>query len=513
MMTAVPVFDRSSRQRTPITSFPGDESEFVARFQNPHHHRNNNNNNSDNKNSNPCSTTMDPSALIGMSNRSSSDSQLTAPTAQMSDRSLVDGFNDDDMSPTTNGSLSSGTGSNSNSSSNSGGSLSGRYLSNAIESARTSFREFTIEQGSVEAPYNKTPYVIPNEQTPGMTLEPYPQPQDQRQEREQRDTRNPKQSSSARRGANKPQRPEDETSRTRPAKKLHDKTNRNSRSVAPKKSTPHQQPRTPKVTGACVPFEKTVPPTSCLRDELAKDPAYRHALKAGTLWQSLVGQHVKLPPLWFDGSEPARPYLGCEDPLKRNKWSYFGRHRVAGDPKLNALVRHGNSSGKLLLHIVGRDSDTLAPTEDIVVGVFHPNAEAPHDTAAAPQKRHEDCRDVWIGHRSRSVPHRGRRIATRIESLLRYLHRNTVDTSPLGGGGNNNNNNNNKNTKRRIIDNSNIAMVFGSRPPRHTLFVPEDELYELLQPPPPPPPPQQQQQHPKAGAPPASVVLLRAFLR
>mmetsp|Transcript_4427 Transcript_4427/g.11434 ORF Transcript_4427/g.11434 Transcript_4427/m.11434 type:complete len:431 (-) Transcript_4427:565-1857(-) len=430
-----------------------------------------------------------------MSKASSADSQFTAPTVQMSALSLVDCL--EDASPT--GSLSSGSNSNSNSSSSS---LSGQYLSNAIESARTSLREYVAGQDSTETPFNFSPYV--DQQV--NTQNPVPEPREQEREAEQQTLNKPSELQhgktsdellSAQRSVNK-QRLQDGTSRKKSKKKLHDKTNQKSKMVAQKKTTAagishgteytSLQPRTPKVTGACVPFEKTIPPTSCLQDELAKDPAYIHALKAGTLWQSLVGQHVKLPPLWFDGLEPARPFLGCEDPLKRNKWSYFGRHRVAGDPKLNALVRHGNSSGKLLLHIICRDSDTLTPTEDIVVGVFHPNAEA-HDTSQA-QRRHEDCRDVWIGHRSRTVPHQGRRIATRTESLLRYLHRNKVDASPLGGNA------------KQSIDNTNIAMVFGSRPPRHTLFVPEDVLYDLLQPP-----------SPKAPAPPASVVLLRTFLR
>jgi len=292
---------------------------------------------------------------------------------------------------------------------------------------------------------------------------------------------------------------------------------------SPKKPSSHRSPRrresqrTPRVTAAAVPFQKTIPPTSFLRDELQKDPAYRHSLKAGTLWQSLVGQHVRLPALWFDGEEPARPYLGCEDPLKRNKWSYFGRHRVAGDAKLNNLVKRSCSSGKLLLHIVCVDSETFEPTEDIVVGVFHPNAEGIREHDNEPHRtdnRHEDCRDVWIGHRSRSVPHQGRRMATRIESLLRYLHRNKVDKSPLGSGNEEHkgtapssssrstfSNNSSKNGKYSV-DNHNMNAVFGSRPPRHTLFVPEEKLHSLLLP-----------KHTMVAAPPASVILLRNFLR
>ena len=257
--------------------------------------------------------------------------------------------------------------------------------------------------------------------------------------------------------------------------------------------TPPAEPHyAPIVTEASIPFEKTIPPTSYLRDELYKDKAFRHSLKAGTLWQSLVGQHVKFPALWYDGQEPARPYLGCEDPLKRNKWSYFGRHRVASDPKLNALVRNPRSSGKLLLHLVLRDSDTLAPTEDICVGVFHPHAEGIYDFYNdIKAHKHVDCRDVWIGHRSRRVAVDNKRQATRIESLLRYLHKKPFDKSPLGSS-----------SKKRTVDNTNMNAVFGSKPPRHTLFVDENKLHNLLV-----------QKTEAPDSPPASVLLLRLFLK
>lgn len=258
--------------------------------------------------------------------------------------------------------------------------------------------------------------------------------------------------------------------------------------------------KTPKVTAASVPFERTIPPTSLLREELSKDPAYAHALTAGTLWQSLIGQHVKLPAIWYDGEEPARPYLGCEDRLKRNKWSYFGRHRVAGDQKLNALVRDSSSSGKLLLHIICTDSESCEATEDIVVGVFHPNADGVRDADFTPDhRRHDDFRDVWIGHRSRSVPHQGRRIATRIESLLRYLNNNKVDKCPLG------HRSTPKGTpaSKYSVDNKNMNAVFGHRPPRHTIFVPEETLHSLLM----------LKLNKNAPSPPPSVILLRNFLR
>jgi len=368
----------------------------------------------------------------------SAGSDLTAPTVLMSDLNLV---KCEDRSPT--GSLRSNSRSNSRS-------VSGRFLVNAIANASAN-----ATNTSTEMPFNTTPYRVEENQG-------------------QKGIRKVL--------AQKQQQPQNEELRLFPKKRA---------------SRRQESQRTPRVTRASIPFHKTIPPTSFLREDLAKDPAYRHALKAGTLWQSLMGQHVKLPALWYDGEEPARPYLGCEDPLKRNRWSYFGRHRVAGDSKLNSMVKHSRSSGKLLLHIVCRDSQTLEPTEDIVVGVFHPNVEGVREVNSAPnQERHEDCRDVWIGHRSRRVAYKGRRIATRIESLLRYLHKNKVDKNPLGSD------DAEGSRSKRSIDNTNLNVVFGSRPPMHTLFVLEEKLHGLLLPP-----------KPRTQFPPASVVLLRTFLR
>jgi len=370
----------------------------------------------------------------------SAGSDLTAPTVLMSDLNLV---KCEDRSPT--GSLRSNSRSNSRS-------VSGRFLVNAIANASAN-----ATNTSTEMPFNTTPYrVEENQGQKGIRKVLAQKPQQQQ--------------------------PQNDELRLFPKKRANRR---------------QESQRTPRVTRASIPFHKTIPPTSFLREDLAKDPAYRHALKAGTLWQSLMGQHVKLPALWYDGEEPARPYLGCEDPLKRNRWSYFGRHRVAGDSKLNSMVKHSRSSGKLLLHIVCRDSQTLEPTEDIVVGVFHPNVEGVRKVNSAPnQERHEDCRDVWIGHRSRRVAYKGRRIATRIESLLRYLHKNKVDKNPLGSD------DAEGSRSKRSIDNTNLNVVFGSRPPMHTLFVLEEKLHGLLLPP-----------KPRTQSPPASVVLLRTFLR
>lgn len=404
--------------------------------------------------------------------KSSFNTHSTAPTVLMSDLNLIEHR---DSSPAASFSSVSNNSGNSSTSS-----LSGRSLANAIAKANANPTGSPAvdynERSSIETPFNETPYVV------------------EAQKQKQKNRQKQRGEAYVQRGTDQ------ELARWSPQNEK-----------PPQKKAvlqecyavnyPSISQRTPTVTAASVPFQNTIPLTSFLREELEKDPAYRHALKAGTLWQSLIGQHVKLPALWFDGEEPARPYLGCEDPLKRNKWSYFGRHRVAGEPKLNSLVKNSRSSGKLLLHIICRDSETFEPTEDIVVGVFHPNADGIRDEMYSfDQQRHEDYRDVWIGHRSRSVPHNGRRVATRIESLLRYLNKNKVHKSPLGDR---RNGKSVSPSSKRCVDNNNMNSVFGSRAPRHTIFVPEESLHSLLM----------LKLNTNAPSPPPSVILLRNFLR
>ena len=304
----------------------------------------------------------------------------------------------------------------------------------------------------------------------------------------------------------------------------------------------------PKVTYAATPFEKTIAPTSYLHDELSKEDGYNHAMKCGIVWQSLVGQHVKFPLLWYDGEVPARPYLGC--PSKSNRWSFFGRHRMnlsgsgtgtlSKSNMLRSLVPNTNSSGKLLLHIIVIDSNTLEPTEDIVIGIYHPNAigiRPLYSTSnnLADSQRLDECRDIWIGHRSRSIPVNGRRNATRIESLLRHLNHSSVDKSPLGSGPTKDDE---SSTIPCKVDNTNMNSIYGHNPPKSTLFVPENKLYNLLMPPSPQNEQQQQQSRrqgnsrggrrrggaARSSSPkrttsaqqqqqPASVILMKTFLR
>ncbi|OEU14618.1 hypothetical protein FRACYDRAFT_262028 [Fragilariopsis cylindrus CCMP1102] len=256
------------------------------------------------------------------------------------------------------------------------------------------------------------------------------------------------------------------------------------------------------VTAAATPFEKMIPPRSSFFDELQKDPAYRHALKAGLLWQSLASQHVRFSALWYDGQEPACPPFGSS---KKKPWAYLGRHRVQGDYKLNSLIGNRGSSGRILLHLVVRDVVSLEPIEDICCGCFHPNARGIRTTTES-NPRSDDCRDVWIAHRRRAQEKRllvqeedsdadsdtdsdDEYAFTTIESLLRHQNKNRVDPSPLGAQGG-----------KSAVSNDNLKFVFGSKPPVYTVFVLESDLYELFQ-------------DKLDGSIPASVVLLRHYLK
>ena len=66
-----------------------------------------------------------------------------------------------------------------------------------------------------------------------------------------------------------------------PSKKKPSTTNDRTTRTLPNQS----QEKAPRITAAAAPFEKMVSPRSSFYDQLLQDPAYCHALKAGTLWQ------------------------------------------------------------------------------------------------------------------------------------------------------------------------------------------------------------------------------------
>jgi len=185
----------------------------------------------------------------------------------------------------------------------------------------------------------------------------------------------------------------------------------------------------------------------------------------------------------------------------KREWTYLGRHRVQGDPKLTRVVGNRASSGRILLHLIVRDDISGEPIEDIACGCFHPNARGIRVTKNY-DPTIEDCRDVWIAHRRRkSVLVHGQddtetefsSYTTTLESLLQHQNKGRVHLSPLGksnlGG---------KDSKHAVTNN-NLRTVFGSKPPVFTVFQLESQVFELFQ-------------QRLDGTVPASVALLRHYL-
>jgi len=192
-------------------------------------------------------------------------------------------------------------------------------------------------------------------------------------------------------------------------------------------------------------------------DMLLQDPAYLHAQRAGTLWQSIVGQQVRFPSRWWDGARtPPLGIVGGDA-----QWQYLGRAQLRSNKFLNRLVKNRSQPGRILLHIIVQDLVTGQPVQDIAVGCFHPNARGIRSTAAANPDL-EKSRDVWVAVRRRLET------SSAIDALLSrgqpweyYAWK-----SPIG--------------RRRRVTNANMRAVYGELPPVETLFIPESELYEKL---------------------------------
>jgi len=187
--------------------------------------------------------------------------------------------------------------------------------------------------------------------------------------------------------------------------------------------------------------------------KLQKDAGYRHAQKAGYLWQSLVGQHVRFPKHWFDSLRA--PPMGGNAP-----WQYVARHTIDSNPIFANLIRNRSAPGRLLLHLVVRDILKGIPVLDIAIGVFHPNARGIRSNER-PDPHDEEARHVWMAVRKRSLNH-----VTVMDSLL-LPPSSKVNDSPIG-------------ENRRGVTNVNMRAVFGEEPPIHTICISESELWEKL---------------------------------
>ena len=105
---------------------------------------------------------------------------------------------------------------------------------------------------------------------------------------------------------------------------------------------------------------------------------------------------MRFPSNWFaDGRTPSMGQPLNEDAT----WSYIARFLVNGNESLNAIISNRKQPGRLLLHIVLRDTATWSVSQDIAIGCFHPLAKGVKEKAYPDKKHdlpHHDACVVWM---------------------------------------------------------------------------------------------------------------------
>lgn len=206
--------------------------------------------------------------------------------------------------------------------------------------------------------------------------------------------------------------------------------------------------------------------------------ALSHAHSAGSLWRSLVSNHVRFPRAWEEVLPPSSPPI--ERPgYKWSKWYYVARHRVKGDSKLNSQeygVRSRRSGGRILMNVLVREMHSPLVCREVAVGCYHPNARGIR--SGDPVKQVEDVREVWMSVRwvipeDATEPELNEYCEEDVECFIdgfltqrrRVLDYQTMG-SPLG--------------HRKAVNNENVRAVFGDQPPLRTVNLYEDELAEII---------------------------------
>mmetsp|Transcript_12966 Transcript_12966/g.18116 ORF Transcript_12966/g.18116 Transcript_12966/m.18116 type:complete len:295 (+) Transcript_12966:1604-2488(+) len=212
-----------------------------------------------------------------------------------------------------------------------------------------------------------------------------------------------------------------------------------------------------------------------------KEDAYLHAQKAGVVWQSIVGRHVKFPESWWGGSRtpsmgvnevdnaPLPPLVGGggnngEQPppppekIPEYPWRYIALDPFYHNDILDDFVPTKKSSGRLILHIVITDASTWKPVQDVAIGCYHPF----HRDLVSVSEKGRNIRALWMALRRRSGYVLG---CTALVDPLLMSECNVCDiemASPLG--------------RRRRLRNNHLRAVFGDMPPEETIFISETEL-------------------------------------
>lgn len=240
--------------------------------------------------------------------------------------------------------------------------------------------------------------------------------------------------------------------------------------------------------------EEEYPALHAKKDSWKQSEAYIHAMQAGIIWQTMVGEHVRFPKEWFNGER--FPTMTNED-IVLSKWKYIGLSRVR-NTSLNKLIRR-KAGGRILLHIVIRDAVSFRDKEDIVIGSYHPQGRGlvseEEYRCMKDSSLSTDVREVWLAYRTRHVRSKKTLIsgatAPEISTLQPLLTRNralkdVARRSPLL-------------TNERLT-NQNIRAVFGGEGPLETTVALETEIVKLLE----------SDNYP--GSKPVSVVLMQKYL-
>lgn len=211
--------------------------------------------------------------------------------------------------------------------------------------------------------------------------------------------------------------------------------------------------------------------------EVRNSTPFKHAQKAGKVWQTIVGEFVRFPTIWFNGSHT--PSLGV--PSNRNneimtKWSYvcLMRHQ---NVHLSSYVKDKRSCGRILLHIKFIDacgSENVNCVQDLAIGCFHPNSKRiyrnnPYLDAQSTdlEDTENSSRDVWMALRRGNV--RAKAKVSSLESWLTLGH--SIEaigrSSPIS-------------SNKRSVSNDNVRYVFGDEPPLQTVMIRANDLDDLL---------------------------------
>lgn len=214
-----------------------------------------------------------------------------------------------------------------------------------------------------------------------------------------------------------------------------------------------------------------------LKAACSKDEALAHAQRAGPLWRSLVGQHVRFPRSWEGLLPPSSPQLGENKCWSR--WFYVARHRVKGDRRLNHPqigVKSRRSGGRMLLHLSIRDTLEGHVCREIAVGCFHPNSRGVRH--GEPDPSTEDVREVYMA--VRWVVNEGGdglpsldldedNYRAMIDSFLTQ-GKTRLDCKTQGSAIGH----------RKAVTNENVKAILGDSPVAKTVELHEDELADML---------------------------------